>query len=72
VRITPENWDAWLESRPESANVEERRTPDEIARDNARLYLRNRNVPKKLVQFPPLEEDVWALKKGETTKGKKK
>jgi hypothetical protein len=50
-RIIPENWDAWIASRPESDNVEDRRTPEQIAWDN-----RVRQKLPPLVQFPPYEE----------------
>ena len=44
--VKADPWDAWLESRPESGNVEDRRTPEQRALDNELLFQHNRNVPK--------------------------
>jgi hypothetical protein len=49
--VRPAAWDAWLASRPESENVEDRRAAEDIAWDN-----RVRPKPPPLVQFPPAPE----------------
>jgi hypothetical protein len=51
-RINPTNWDAWLASRPESENIDDQRTAEEIAWDN-----RVRPKLPPLVQFPPAPEE---------------
>jgi hypothetical protein len=92
THVDPAAWDPWLESRPESANIEERRTPEGQATDNRLMAQWNRNVPwapKTRWQFPSIEEedawlatrrkepetvlqdDLWNLKAGETTKRKR-
>jgi hypothetical protein len=51
-RINPTNWDAWLLSRPESENIDDQRTAEEIAWDN-----RVRPKLPPLVQFPAAPEE---------------
>jgi hypothetical protein len=73
--VRPAAWDDWMSGLPESSNVQDLRTPEQIALDNEQMYKRNRNVPwkpSKVVQFPTLDEDPWALKVGESTKGRRK
>jgi hypothetical protein len=75
--VKPELWDLWMEGLPESTNVEDLRTPEQRALDDELLCKRNRNVPKKLVEFPPAEEkkqpeDPWTKFVRETQEKLKK
>jgi hypothetical protein len=53
-------WDRWLAEIPESANVEDLRSPEEKDEDQERWTFTGRFKPKVLVQFPPAPEvPLW-------------
>ena len=59
--VKPEAWDRWLASAPESENVEDRRSGDNIDMDTLRWrrahgLLPEQQAKKPLVQFPPVSE----------------
>jgi len=66
-RVNPEHWDTWLAAMPESENVEDRRTPEQRAKDNADLYRWNRQSQKgnKLRGYKPLQaQGIPAMAEG--------